>query len=450
VAKFKTGDALFALNDFAGARQNYQDVLMRFAHVPPVMKSLGDRAIYQILRANLKLKDKAGAEIAMRQMLEKFPASNLADQTLLLLGEGFSDMGFREEAVKTFSEFTEKFPDSPLAPQVDLARARTLERAQDWPAAVTNYENWLKSFPTNGLRPQVEYALGRARFQAGDEAGAFAAFTNFVARYPTNVELAPLAQWWVADSYYRGGTNYQDAEKNYEAIFQTPAWRNSELYYPAQLMASRAAAGRLGFADAANYLTALLTNCPPALKTEVMFAYGGVLMRMESTDTNRPSANFETATNVFWQIVQDNPTNALGALALSELGDCCLQLGALDAATNAYAQTANSPYAGAGLRSRALVGWGRVLDKKADVAPSDERRALLKAALEKYCDVIYATSLPEGGEPDEFWVKKAGLQALPLVISLKEGDVDKFFDRLESLLPQSREALEKKRAALKN
>jgi hypothetical protein len=277
-------------------------------------------------------------------------------------------------------------------------------------------------------------------------------FTNFVGHYPTN-QLAPLAQWWLADYYFRSGTNYQDAEKNYELIFQTPAWRHSDLYYPAQLMAGRAAVGRLGFADAANYLTKLVadTNCPPALKTRALFAYGGVLMRMDSADTNRPFANFESATNLFTKLCQDNATNELGALASSDLGDCCLQLGALDAATNAYTRTLNSPYAGVGLRSRAQVGVGRVLEKKAELAAPDARKALLNQALENYLDVFdtsYGAGLSDDETASAFWVKKAGLLALPLLSA--ENCPTNFFTRMETLLPPLKEMLEKKRAALKN
>jgi TolA-binding protein len=448
VARFKSGDAMFMLKDFAGARQNYQAVLDQFGNVPTVMQSLGDRALYQILRSSLELKDAAGADMAMRQMLAKYPASDLADNSLLLLGEGFSEMGSTTNALKVFRDFAALFPESPLTPEVELAKARTYEREQDWPAAVANYESWLKSFPTNELRPQVVYALGRACFQAGDETNAFIVYTNFVARYPSN-ELAPLAQWWIADDYFRqGGTNFSAAEKNYELIFQTPAWQQSDLYFPAQLMAGRAAAGRLGFADAAHYLTRLLgdTNCPAPLKTQAMFAYGGVLMRMDSPDTNRPFANFELATNVFAQLYLANVTNDTGVLACSELGDCYLQLGAFDAATNAYTAVMNSPYAGVGLRSRAQVGLGRVLEKMSESAAPDARKALLALALQNYLDVLYSD--PAAADP--FWTKKAGLLALPLMITLKTGDVDKFIDRLEYWLPQLKDTLEKKRAALKN
>ncbi len=450
VAKFKLGDALYQLKDYAGARENYQAVLDQFGKMPDVAQSLGDRALYQILRTDLKMTNAPGAEAAMRQLLEKFPTSELRDNGLLLMAEGFSDWGLTTNAFRAFQDFMRLFPDSPLRPQVELASARTFERDQNWPAAITNYEGWLKEFPTNELLPQVEYALGWANYQAGRETNALGLFTAFVTRFPAN-ELAPRAQWWVADYYFRlGGTNFLDAEKNYELIFQNTnaVWKNSSLFYPAQLMAGRAAEGRQGFRDAVNYLTTLIadTNCPSPTMTQAMLAYGGVLMRMDSPDTNRPFANFEQATNVFAQVYQASPASELGALAIRELGDCCLQLGALDAATNAYTQAMNLTNASVRLRSGARVGLGIALEKKAETAAPDARRALLKSAFDNYCAVLYTKE----DEADPYWTKQAGWQALPLMMTLKDGDVNQFFNSLERWLPQLKGALEKKRAAFNN
>ena len=457
VAKFKMGDALFALNHFAGARTNYQAVLDAFGGLPVVMKSLGARALYQLVRTSSELRDAAGAERAMRQLLEQFPESDLDDDAMLLLGDGLSEYDSPTNALRVLREFARRFPDSPLRPEVDFEAARAYESARNWPEAITGYEGWLKNFPTNNLRlrSQVEYSLAWSEFQAGNETNALARFAGFVTQYPAS-RLAPLAQWWVADHYFRlGGTNFSEAEKNYEYIFQNTnqVWKDAtNLFYSAQLMAGRSAAGRLGFQDAANYLTRLVadTNCPSPLATQALFAYGGVLMRMDSPDTNHPNANFELATNVFTQLIQANPTNELGALAGSELGDCDLQLGALDAATNAYAQVVNSPCAGVGLRCRAQVGLGRVLEKMAETAPPADRKTLQQEALKNYLAVFYTSignGLRDDETPEAFWVKKAGLQILPL-LSADGSYPTNFFDRMESLLPQLKDSLEKKKLAL--
>jgi TolA-binding protein len=449
VAKFKAGDAMFVLTNFAGARQNYEAVLADGEKFPGVAGALGDRALYQILRADIGLADTNDAEAKMAKMLEKFPASDLADNSQLLLGEAFSDFRMPAKAREVLQPFAKMFSHSPLLPQVELALARTFEREGNWPAAVTNYAAWLQNHPTNGLLPQAQFSLARAHDRAGHEADAFRLFTDFVAQHPADTN-APPAQWWVADHFYRAG-NFTGAETNYELIFQTPAWKNSTgLFYRAQLMAGRAASARQGYPDAANYLTRLLadTNCPAPVATEAMFAYGGVLMRMDSPDTNRPAANFELATNVFRQIQLANATNVFGALAENEFGDCCLQLGALDLATNSFARVAASPLAGESARSRAKVGLGIVLEKKAETADGDARLALLKQARDQYQDVLDV--FRAGDLPDAFWAKKAGLQELAVLPKTGVKDLGQFYSDLETLLPSLKETLEKKRAALKN
>ena len=449
VAKFKVGDAQFGRGNFSEARNYYQSVLKDFADFPAVAKSLASRALYQILRADLKLNDLAGAEAAMRQLLEKYPASEVADNSLLLVGEANTDFGRPAKALELFQDFEKQFPDSPLQPRVRLAAARTFERLPDWPAAVTNYVAWLQAYPTNELQPQVKYALALAQFHAGHEANAFALFTSFIAEFPTNA-LAPLAQWWVADHFFRatnfsGAENFLMAETNYENIFQNPAWKDSEVFYPAQLMAGRAAMARLGFSDAVrSYFTPLLsdTNCPPELAVQARFACAHALMQAEVADTNKLAANYQSALALLEQVCQLNPTNEWAARAGSEIADGQLQLGDWAAATNAYNRVLELPAADRGLKARARVGLGLTLEKMAALLPPADRKPLQQSALYHYCDVLY----DETG--DAFWAKKAGLQALPLMQATGEGNVNQVIDRLESLLPQLKTSLEEKRAAL--
>jgi len=173
---------------------------------------------------------------------------------------------------------------------------------------------------------------------------------------------------------------------------------------------------------------------------------------LDSPATNNPLANFQLATNIFSQVCQLYPTNELGALAWNEIGDCDLQLGAFDAATNAYAQVfnTNAP-ANISARSRAQIGFGIALEKKAALATGTNQTALLQLALDNYLDVFdtgVGENLREGEVADSFWVKKAGLQALPLAEALGVVDPEGFFDHLEWLFPQLKDWFEKKKAAL--
>jgi TolA-binding protein len=447
VAWFKMGDAQFAQKDFAGALENYRAVLGNLETSPETGASLGDRALYQSLRASLELKDTAGATNALAQIFKKYPLGELAQSSSLLYGESIASPA---DARALFEKVAAQLAGSPLQPQIGLAVARTYEREQNWPAAITNYANWLGNFPTNGLRAQASYSLAWSDFHAGNEADAFVQFTNFTAQFPAN-ELAPLAQWWVADHFFRAG-DFVDAERNYKFIFQNADWQSSPLIYPAQMMAGRAAVARLDYTGAVRDYFAKLeqdTNCPLDLRVQATFAHGDALMRSDSADTNNPLANFGQATNEFFQIVQLYPTNELGALALFYLGECNAQLGNFDAATNVYAQIFNSSFAGVSARSQAQIGFGIALEKKAAQLTGSGQSALLNAALDNYLAVYNGSNLRDGELSDPFWLKKAGLQAAPLVGLLNNPAAERnFYGSLKALLPQLAESLEKKIAAL--
>ena len=202
VARFKLADGLLAQKDFAGALTNYQGALDAAADLPQVKEALTLPARYQMLRASLGLKNMTGAEAAMREILQSYPHSFVADRVILLVGQGYADAENPARARARFKEFIELFPDSPLRPEVELAIAQTSEQEADWPGAIGAYDAWFGQFATNRLRPQAEFYRALANFHAGNETNALTQLTNFVAQFATN-DLAPLAQWWVADYYYR-------------------------------------------------------------------------------------------------------------------------------------------------------------------------------------------------------------------------------------------------------
>jgi len=456
VAKFKAGDVLFAQTNLAAAREDYRAVFAEIQTAglpdgPSAQRDLAGRALYQVLRTSLQLDDTNAAAVAFAKIFGMFSNGELGQGSALLYGESLVDP---REARLLFEKLAPDFSGSPLEPQLRLAVTRTYEQEADWTGALTNYAAWVHDFPTNALRPQVEYALAQATFQAGDEAGALARFTQFVAQNPVN-PLAPQAQWWVAEHFFRAG-EYIGAETNYEAVFQNTnaVWKSSPVFYPAQLMAGRAAMGRAGYKDAVdNYFTKLIadTNCPDdSLRLQARFACGSALMNMNSSDTNSTLANLMTATNYFSQIVQLTPTNEMAARAWGEIGDCAQQLGDYVTATNAYGQVFGADYpADVPARSRAQAGCGMVLEKMAAQASGTDRTALLNLALDNYLFVFNGTNLRDGETPDAFWVEKAGLLAAPLVGQLNTAEAQRnFYNKLRAKLPPLAEAIQKKIDAL--
>lgn len=447
VARFKTGDAFFARKDFRGALENYSAVLNNFAATPSVEKELGGLALYQSLRAQLELGDPAAAGVLFGKLFPKFSSDELGQGGALLYGESLVRPA---DARALFEKLAPNFSGSALEPQLKLAIARAFELEQNWPAALASYTDWRRDFPTNGLRPQADYALAQVSFHAGNEAAALGLFTEFVAQHPADTN-APLAQWWIADHFFRTG-NFVGAETNYEAVYQNPAWKSSPLFFEAKLMAGRAAYGRTSFKEAAAYFTDLImdTNCPDEVGLKARFAAGAALMHMESADTNATFASLQSATNLFSQIIQKNPTNDAAARAWGSLADCAVQMGELAGATNAYARAAGTNLTqDVAVRSRAQVGLGLALEKMAAQAAGAERTNLLNLALDNYRAVFDGDNLGDNQTQDLWWTKKAGLLAAPLVGMLNNYQTQtNFYTQLKMKLPQLAAQVDKKIAAL--
>ena len=129
---------------------------------------------------------------------------------------------------------------------------------------------------------------------------------------------------------------------------------------------------------------------------------------------------------------------------------CYYQLGVQDpqnyaGATNAFTQVMASPFAQIAARSQAQIGIGMVLEKLAALTNGVSQTSSLRAALDNYLDVFWGNNLRNGEMADPFWVREAGLHALPLIETLGEGDPNKFIDQMEAVLPQMKDTLEKKR-----
>ena len=179
IARCKLADALFRQQDYAGALQNYRAVTDELAGWPRLNTELGGPVRYQGLRASLKQKhsDLAGATNTVEQILKLYPASLLADQSLLLLGQVYADRDEPETARFWLERLAQSSPESPLLPEAELAIACTRGQKSDWPGAITNCDAWLERFPTNALRPNAEYYRAWVNFQAGNETNAFTLFT---------------------------------------------------------------------------------------------------------------------------------------------------------------------------------------------------------------------------------------------------------------------------------
>jgi len=261
-------------------------------------------------------------------------------------------------------------------------------------------------------------------------------FTNLIARFPTN-EFASLAQWWVADFYYRNA-RLPEAESNYQLISQRN--HGTEIAYQAQLMAGRVAIARQDWLGASNYFSAIANDksCPVDLRREAMFAFGDTLLFQDSTNKLK---DYRDAAAIFNDI-ESSSSNRLAILACGQKANCILQYAQNLQQTNeltnvvaSFQKIVISILADATARSIAKVGIAVVLEKQGN----------WQKAKDEYLDVFYEKLLRDGEKPNPFWTKRAGMDAARLAEAHGEWDqAFSVYKRLLDKFPELRELLQKK------
>ena len=425
-ALFKLADMQLALRDYAGAVANYRSIIEDYAGAPDVRADLFEPALYQWFRAAMEVPDMASATNALEKILTLYPNGFAGPQALVLGIQGFVRQGNTAGARNCFRRFQELYPTNALASAAALAVARTYEADADWPAAITNYDKWVAAHPADPALARAEYQRAWANYMAGRETNALTLFTNFVARFSTS-ELAPRAQFWVADHYFNQGA-YLTAEGEYQKVFLNTNWPVTELTYEARLWAGNTAMARGSPENASTYYTTLTSNpagCPPNILGEVLFAYGDALttqVKSEvSGDTNRTRlgeailgetnrARLADAIAAFHRITAV-PTNLLVSEAWGRIGDCYQELGQYTNAIGAYDQVLAVSNAPVAVRRQAWFGKGLVTEKMAELAPPGRREELFQEAANDYESVLTKAAPWPDEKPETYWLQNAAIAA---------------------------------------
>jgi len=417
-AYFKLGDSQFRQKKFGAAAVNYDAVVEKFRAFPEIQTNLFEPALYQSVQAALSAGNVPAATNAMQKILEWYPNSLRTERAVLLTGQEIGRAGNPAQARAMFSDFAAKVTNSLLLAEVKLAIARTYEQENDWTNAIQQYDLWLTIFTNDPARPRAEFCRALDYARVGNETNAWMGFTNFVAIYPTN-ELAPQAQWWLADFKFRAG-DYNGAEGDFQLLAKN--WPGSDVACEARMMAGHAAVARQRWEDAKDYFLGLYydtTNCPAEIRLKAFVAYGDYWTTREST--NKPVSDFLKAAEIFGKVSQENPTNEIGLLALGRKGDALLQAGQFDEAAKAYQQLTNAPGADFATRAQGIIGLAIVLEKQADQKRGAEKTDLLKQALNLCLEVLFPEKLLRDGEKaNAIWTASAGDRAIHLAEAMQD------------------------------
>jgi TolA-binding protein len=433
-------------------------VIEQYGSLPEIRNGLFDRALYQVVRSAVETTNMTLATDALGKILTWYPESYFGDRSLLMVGQALNRQGKPAEARLVFVNFLKRFPNSPLAPEVHLAIARTYVQERDWPAAIGKFDDWVQNNRGSAALPRAEYDRAWVYFQAGQQLGnpsyqsnAVTIFTNIVAKFPTD-EVAVRAQSWVAD-YYANVGDHINAEKNYQLLYQNTNWPATylPLRYAARINAGRSALARQNYKEAQEYFKALINDeqAPAEFVALAWFALGDAIIEEPIADRAKALDKFATAINAFDTIVRKFPNDPLVPRALGKIGNCHLQLGAVDAkrydqATEAYRKAWEHPLADVATRSQAEIGLALVLQRQAALRTNGDQAALLGQSVDHCLNVLYGKNLRDGETADTFWLKESGLLAGSILEGLgRRDEAEKVYRRLMQEVPVLRGPMEK-------
>ena len=131
-------------------------------------------------------------------------------------------------ALKIFKNLEEKYPASPLFPDALLMQGQALRALKNWPEAAQVFSRAAGVHPT--LADYALYYQGKALQMAGQELTSLEVFKSLVALYPASL-LVPQAELKMAEFYLRSG-QYGEAAEVCDRILR----KNPQKDYPAQAL----------------------------------------------------------------------------------------------------------------------------------------------------------------------------------------------------------------------
>ncbi len=187
-AHFLLGECLLRQGKLRSAQSEYEFLLRDYAR-----SDLAGKAAYRLAECALRENRLQDALSLYRKFLEDFSESKLAHSAALLCGDILFRLGDFREAGAHFQG---------LAGDLSLySRGLCLYKLGEFAEAGDVFKKFEAEFPGSALLGGSKLRLGRSLLALGRLEEAVACFSEV----PAESAYAPLAQFWTADAYFKGG-----------------------------------------------------------------------------------------------------------------------------------------------------------------------------------------------------------------------------------------------------
>ena len=301
-------------------------LLAATALVQPLQAATGEeRRLYRVAQATFDDKLYDVAERQLSEFLQKFPASDRAEQMQLMLGQAQLYQDKWADAVKTLQEAVTRWPDK-HSDGFRFWLAEALARGEKFAEAEGRYREVVDQVAASAYQAQAVYGLAfvlfkQGKFDAADET------VNRLGKLSPKGELAQEGAL-LRGQIHLAAKRFEDADVVFEDLLKKAP--NTRLFYRAQFWLAESLARRKQFDAALTHQAVIIdafkskTNrlVDAQLVAEAWYATGWIDWQTEK---------FAEAADAYASALANAPTTSLKRDALLKLGEALVRSGKLPA-----------------------------------------------------------------------------------------------------------------------
>jgi len=203
----------------------YGAAIRNFEELTILDEEIAQVALYSLADCYLKTSQKEKARNAYAAAGQMQYDPEIEEIALLNYGKLSYEIGYHNDAIKTFNAFIEKYPSSTMFGEAQALLSQVFETTKNYKQAlaildeIPNLSNDLQQ-----TYQKMAYLRGLElhKAEAFDKAFHYFELTN---KYPVDNSITSLSNFWKADIYYRSG-NLKRSRNLYEAYLSNPSQNN--------------------------------------------------------------------------------------------------------------------------------------------------------------------------------------------------------------------------------
>jgi len=183
---------------------------------------------YYQARCLEELNKQLPAQAKYKEILEKYPQSELADDALYGMGETFYRMEQYDFAMRKFWDLLTSYPQSRLAPYARFMTGASRFNQRNYSKAMGNCQIFFRQYPRSELVTSVQYLMAESLKGMGKNGEAIENYRVIIGSF-TSSELTRLSQYKLVYIYASMGeyqNSLEEGNRFLEKYSGSPGWKD--------------------------------------------------------------------------------------------------------------------------------------------------------------------------------------------------------------------------------